>query len=219
VVLVRSSSEPELGPALEPVEDDRDTAVVEPPGALGQEAIPLRVRSRDDFEQEREQRIEALVGKRRRRVPRPGRTRFLAAGGVAIGVVLLLAVLSIADQHSTPKPVAAPKAEPQAVAASVAPRAEPQRRPLVRAHPRLRAAIPAKRKAARRHAQRSRTHRRGAKAEDVPSQSEAPAAESPAPISAPPPATATSEPAPPPASSPPPSTSTNPAGEEFGFER
>jgi hypothetical protein len=143
----------------------------------------------------------------------------VAAGGVAVGLVLLLAVLSTADRHPTPKPVTTPKAEPEAAAASVADRADGRRQPLVRPHPRRRAAIPAKRRAARRHAQRPRTHRRTAKAEDVPSQSEAPVVESQAPASAPPPVAATTESAPPPASSPPPSTSSNSAGEEFGFER
>ena len=214
------TKEPEFDAALEQVEDDQDTTAVDPIAALGQEAVPLRERHQNDFEQEREQRIEALVGKRRQRVPRPRRrARMLAAGGVAIGVVLLVAVLSTGDRHPTPKPVATPKSEPQAVAASVADRADGRRQPLVRARPKRRAAIPAKRRAARRHAQRSRAHRRAAKAEDVPTQSEAPVTESSPPASAPPPATATTESAPPPASSPPPSTSADPAGEQFGFER
>lgn len=214
------TKEHELVPALEPVEDDRNATVVEPIAALGQEAVPLRERRRDDFEQEREQRIKALVGRRRQRVPRPGRrATALAAGGVAIGVVLLLGVLSTADRHPTTRPGVTFKAEPQAAAVSVAHLAESRRQPLIGAHPRRRAAIPAKRRAARRNAQRSRTHRRAANAEGVPAQSEAPATESPAPGSAPPPVTATTKSASPPASSPPPSTSANPAGEEFGFER
>jgi hypothetical protein len=223
VSLGHSSSgtkEPELGVALEPTEGDQDTAVVEPLAALGQEAVPLRERHPDDFEKEREQRIKALVGKRRQRIPRPGRrARMLAAGGVAIGVVLLVAVLSTGDRHPTPKRVATPEAEPQAVAASVADRSDGRRQHLVRPHPRRRAAIQAKRKVTRRHAQRERAHRRTANVEEAPSQSEAPVTESSAPASAPPPVTATTESAPPPASSPPPSASTDPAGEEFGFER
>ena len=220
---VRSSSgtkEPELGPALEPVDEDPDTAVIEPLAALGQEAVPLRERHPGDFEQEREQRIRALVGRRRKRIPRPGRrARTLAAGGVTVSLVLLLVVLSTADRHPTPNRVATPKTEPEAAAASVVRPAEIRRRPLARAHPRRRAAIPAKRRAARRHAQKERTNRRAAKAEDMPSQSDAPVVESQAPASVPPSVAATTGSAPPPASSPPPSTSTNPAGEEFGFER
>jgi hypothetical protein len=223
VVLVRSSSgtkEHEFDPAFEPAEEDRETAVVEPLATLGQEAVPLRERRQDNFEQEREQRIKALVGKRRRRVPRPGRrARTLAAGGVAIGVVLLLAVLSSADRHPTPEQGATHQSQTQTAEASATHRVEPRRQPLVRAHSRRRAAVPAKRRAARRHAQKSRAERRAANAGERPRQSEAPVAESPAPASAPPPVTATTESAPPPVSSPPPSTSTNPAGEEFGFER
>lgn len=217
-----SAADTEVGsdPGLEPSMGEQDTATVEPLAILGQEAVPLRERHPDDFEQEREQRIEALVGRRRQRVPRPGRrARMLAAGGVAIGVVVLVAVLSTTDQHSSREQEAARISEPQADAASVAHRAGRRRQPLVKAHPQRRAAIPTKRRAARRHAQRERAHRQAAKVEDVPTQSEAPVTESQAPASAPAPVATTTESAPPPASSPPPSTSSNPAGEEFGFER
>lgn len=206
---------------VEPLDDEQD-AGLDSLSSLAEEAVPMRDQAARELDHMREERIRAVVGFGSRRLPRPTvNARFLCAGGAAVVILVLLATLSSNGGGESGGGDAAAQAQRSAVPQnSIEPDSRtgrPQR--LVKAHPRRRAAIPAKRRAARRHALRSRAHRRAANARTAPSHSEAPAAESQAPVSAPPPATGTTESAPPPASPPPSSTSTNPAGEEFGFER
>lgn len=215
----RDQGDSGVAPALEPLDGEQDTGL-ESLSSLAEEAVPMRDHAARELDDMREERIRAVVGSRGRWLPRPTvNTRVLFAGGAAVAILVLVAALSSSDGGNAarggvaaqPRHPAVPKLSGQERQAR-----RPQR--LVKAHPRRRAAIPAKRRAARRHAQRERTHHRAATAEAVPSQSDAPAAESPPPVSAPPPATGTTESAPPPASAPPPSTSTDPAEEQFGFE-
>ncbi len=215
----RDQGDSGIAPELEPLDGEHDTGL-ESLSSLAEEAVPMRDHAARELDQMREERIGEVVGSRRRRLPRPTvNARALFAGGAAVVILVLVAALSSSGGGS-PSGDAAAQAQHSAVPQSPI---EPDRsaeRPqrLVKAHPRRRAAIPAKRKAARRHAQRSRPRRRAANTKSAPSPSEAPAPESQAPVSAPPPATPTTESAPPPASPTPPSTSTNPTGEEFGFE-
>lgn len=208
-----------VGSAPKPLGEEQDTRL-DSLSSLAEEAVPMRNRAASELDHMRAERISAVVGDSSRRLPRPTvNARVLCAGGVAVVILVLVAALSSSGGGSASGDAAAQAHRP-APQRSIKPDSRSGRpRRLVKAHPRRRAAIPAKRKAARRQAQRERMQRRAASAENAPSQSEAPVTESPAPASAPPPATATAESAPPPASSPPPSTSTNPAGEEFGFER
>lgn len=214
----REQGDSGVSPAAEPLDDKLDNGV-EPLSSLAEEVVPMRVHAARELDQMREERIRAVVGNRRRRLPRPSvNARVLAAGGVAVGLLAMAAALSLSSGGRSARHSTGAKPQRQAVA-RVKPLERPARQPqrLVEPHPRRRAAIRAKRKAARRHAQRERAHR-AAHAEAAPSRSEAPATESQAPASSPPPTAATTESAPPPASSPPPSTDSNPAQEEFGFE-
>jgi hypothetical protein len=216
----RDQGDSGLPPALEPLDDEQDTEL-NSLSSLAEEAVPMRDHAARELDDMREERIRAVVGSRSRRLPRPTvNARVLVAGGAAVVILVLVAALSSSGGRSASGDAATEAQRlpaPQSSIKSDSRSGQPQR--LVKAHPRRRAAIPAKRKAARRHAQRDRAHRQAAKAEAVPSESEAPVTESPPPASAPPPVAATTESAPPPASSPPPSTSTDPAGEQFGFER
>lgn len=216
----RDQGDSGVAPALEPSDDEQDTGL-ESLSSLAEEAVPMRDRAARELDDMHEERIRAVVGSRRRWLPRPTvNARVLFAGGAAVVILALVAALSSSGGRSASGDATTEAQRPPAPQSSIksdSPSGQPQR--LVKAHPRRRPAIPAKRKAARRHAQRERTHRQAAKAEAVPTQSEAPVTESPPPASAPPPVAATTESAPPPASSPPPSTSTDPAGEQFGFER
>lgn len=206
--------------ALEPLDDEQETGL-KSLSTLAEEAVPMRDHAARELDDMHEERIRAVVGSEGRRLRRPTvNARVLSGGGVAVVIVVLVVALSSSGGRSASGDAAAEAQRPPAPPSSIKPNSrtgQPQR--LVKAHPRRRAAMPAKRKAARRHAQRERMHRQAAKAEAVPSQSDAPVVESPAPVSAAPPATATTESAPPPASTPPPSTSTDTAGEQFGFER
>jgi len=222
VSLVHSSRDQEasgISPGVEPLDDEHDTGL-DSLSSLAEEAVPMRDRAARELDQMREERVRAVVGSGRRRLPRPTvNARVLFAGGATVVILMLVAALSSSGGGSPSGDAAAQAQHSAAPHGSIEPNSRagrPQR--LVKAHPRRRAAIPAKRRAARRHAERSRAHRLAAKVRTAPSQSKAPAAESQAPVSAPPPATATTESAPPPASPASPSTSTNPAGEEFGFE-
>jgi hypothetical protein len=216
----REQGDSGVAPAIEPSDDEQDTGL-ESLSSLAEEAVPMRDHAARELDQMREERIRAVVGSRSRRLPRPpANARVLCAVGVAVALLVLVAALSSSGGGSASGDAATQAQRPAVPQRSTEPDSRtgrPQR--LVKAHPRRRAAIPAKRRAARRHAQRERTQRRAARAKDAPGQREAPVSESPAPASAPPPTTATTESAPPSTSSPPPSTSTNPAGEEFGFER
>lgn len=208
-----------LPPALEPLDDEQDTGL-DSLSSLAEEAVPMRDHVARELDDMREERIRAVVGSRSR-LPWPSiNARVLCAGGVAVAFLALVAALSSSGGGSPASGgVAAQPQHPAVAKLREQDRQARQAQRLIKAHPRRRAAIPAKRRAARRHAQRKRAHRPEENAEAVPSESRAPVMESPAPASAPPPATATTESAPPPASSPPPSTSTDPAGEQFGFER
>jgi hypothetical protein len=215
----RDQGDSGVAPEIEPLDGKHDTGL-ESLSSLAEEAVPLRDHAAHELDNMREERIRAVVGSGTRRLSRPTiNARVLTAGGAAVVILMLVAALSSSGGGS-PSGDAAAQAQHSAVPqSSIEPDSSagrPQR--LVKVHPRRRAAIPAKRRAVRRHAQRSRAHRRAANARTAPSHSEAPAAESQAPVSAPPSATGTTESASPPASPPPPSTSTNPAGEEFGFE-
>jgi hypothetical protein len=219
--LVRSSrdqGDSGVPPALEPLDDEQDTEL-NSLSSLAEEAVPMRDHAARELDQMREERIRAVVGNGSRRLPRPTvNARVLAVGGAAVVILVLVAALSSSGGGSASDDAASQARQPPVRQSSIKPNSRtrgPQR--LVKAHPRWRAAIPAKRRAARRHAQRERTHRPAARTEDVPAQSKAPVTESPPPASAPPHVAATTESPPPPA--PPPSTSTDPAGEQFGFER
>jgi hypothetical protein len=216
----RDQGDSGVGPALEPL-DNEPEAGLDSLSSLAQEAVPMRDHAARELDDMREERIRAVVGSRSRRLPRPPvNARVLCAGGVAVALLALVAALSSSGGGSPASSGAAAQPQHPAVA-KLSGQDRQARRPqrLVKAHPRRRTAIQAKRKAARRHAQRERVHRRATNAEAVPIESKVPVTESPAPASAPPPVAATTESAPPPASSPPPSTSTDPAGEQFGFER
>jgi hypothetical protein len=214
----RDQGDSGVAPALEPLDGEQDTGL-ESMSSLAEEAVPMRDQAARELDDMREERIRAVVGSSSRRLPRPpANARVLGAGGVAVALLALVAALSSSGGSAASGGAAAQPQRPAVAKLSGQDRQARRPQRLVRAHPRRRAAIPAKRRAARRHAQREPAHR-PANAEDVPSQGEAPATESQAPVSAPAPATATTESAPAPSSSPPPSTSTNPAGEEFGFER
>lgn len=201
-----------------PADEEQDTGL-ESLSSLAEEAVPMLDHAARELDDMREERIRAVVGSRSRRFPRRSvNSRVLWVGGIAVGLLALVVALSLGGEGQSASDGAAVKPRSPAVAkvkGSDGPAGRPQR--LVKAHPRWRAAIPAKRKAARRHAQR-RAHRRVANAKAAPSRSEASAAESQTSVSAPPPTTATTESVPPPTSSPPASTSTNPAQGEFGFE-
>jgi hypothetical protein len=215
----RDQGDSGVPPALEPLDDEQDTEL-NSLSSLAEEAVPMRDHAARELDDMREERIRAVVGSGKRRLPRPTvNARVLFAGGAAVAILVLVAALSSSGGGSAARGGVAAQ-PPHPAVAKLRGQERQARRPqrLVKAHPRRRPAIPAKRRTARRHAQRDRTHRRAANAEAVPSQSDAPVAESPPPVSAPPPPTATTESAPPPTSAPPPSTSTDPAGEQFGFE-
>jgi len=215
----REQGDSGVAPVLEPLDGEQDTGV-ESLSSLAEEAVPMCDHAARELDDMREERIRAVVGSSSRRLPRPpANARALGAGAVAVALLGLVAALSSSGGSAASGGAAAQPQRPAVAKLSGQDRQARRPQRLVRAHPRRRAAIPAKRRAARRHAQKEPAHRPAANAEEVPSQSEAPATESQAPVSAPPPATATTESAPAPSSSPPPSTSTNPAGEEFGFER
>ena len=214
----RDQGDSGVPPALEPLDDEQDTEL-NSLSSLAEEAVPMRDHAARELDQMREERIRAVVGNGSHRLPRPTvNARVLVVGGAAVVILVLVAALSSSGGGSASDDAAAQAQQPPVRQSSIKPDSRtrgPQR--LVKAHPRRRAAIPAKRRAARRHAQRARTHRPAVRTEEVPTQSKAPVTESPPPASAPPPVAATTESTPPP--TPPPSTSTDPAGEQFGFER
>ena len=205
-------------PAVEPGDDELDTGV-DSLSSLAEEAVPMRDNAARELDQMREERIRAVVGRGKRRLPRPTvNARVLLAGGAFVAILVLVVALSSSGGGSASSDTAAQAGRPAIQKSSIEPHSRRGRlQRLAKANPRRLAAIRAKRKAARRRVQRERVHRSKAHAEAAPSQSEVPT-ESRPPVSVPPSPTATTESAPPPASSPQPSTSSNPAQEEFGFE-